>query len=495
VRLLPAHPAEIYGELFVAVQRGGVFADQKTFVDCVPRQPPGEIMARYAAACAQPQFDLRAFVLDHFLVPETPHVAAPPAESLGHHLEQTWTLLRREPDVVVEGSSLLPLEHPYIIPGGRFREIYYWDTYFTALGLRESGREDLIVALADNLAGLVRRYGVIPNGNRTYYLSRSQPPVLALIVELIAQHQGPPAYARYRDALEAELDYWNDRVAPTRHRCELPGGASLYRYYDQADAPRWEAFALDEAAALAGSRPTGLFRDLRSAAESGWDFSSRWFSGGTTLADTRTTEFVAVDLSCLLVQLERTLATARDLAGENGRAEELRTSAAAHAAAIRRFCWSEADGFFFDHHLPSARCSPHWTLAGATPLFIGIATPMQATAVATELRRKFLQPGGLVTTLTRSGEQWDFPNGWAPLQWMAVKGLTSYGHHELAEEIARRWTQLNAGVFARTGRLLEKYNVVDLAGGGGGEYPTQDGFGWTNGVLLKLLSRPRESAG
>jgi alpha,alpha-trehalase len=414
-------------------------------------------------------------------------VAAPPAENLDRHLETTWDLLRREPDAAVEGSSLLPLDHPYIIPGGRFRECYYWDTYFTMLGLRESGREALILAMADNLAGLIRRYGLIPNGNRTYYLTRSQPPVLALIVELIVERHGPEAYARYRSALEAELDFWNDRSIATSHRCVLADGAELYRYYDDEDRPRWESFAVDEevAATTCGSRP-GIYRDLRAATESGWDFSSRWFVDGTTICATRTTQFAPVDLNCYLVQLEHTLASACVVAGEAERAEAYRGSAERRIDTIRRYCWSEETGFFHDYHLPTQRRSPALTLATVAPLFLRIATPDQASRVIQRLKADFLKPGGLVTTLVTSGEQWDYPNGWAPLQWMAVRGLEAYGHRELAIEIARRWTMLNAAVFERSGRLLEKYNVVDLGGGGGGEYPTQVGFGWTNGVLLAL---------
>jgi alpha,alpha-trehalase len=483
------HPAEIYGGLFEAVQRGGVFADQKTFVDCVPRSPPAEIVDHYTRLSRSgAAFDLKSFVTDNFIAPETVHVAAPPRETLGDHLEHAWQLLRREADQVVAGSSLLALEHPYIIPGGRFREIYYWDTYFTILGLRAGGNhEDLILAMADNLAGLVLRHGLIPNGNRSYYLSRSHPPVFALIVELIAERHGRTAYDRYRPALEAELAYWNDAQADTHHRCRLPDGDELHRYYDREDRPRWEAFAIDELVAAEAGKPRNLFRDLRSAAESGWDFSSRWFVGGHTIAHTRTTEFAAVDLNCFLLQLERTLAKAWQVAGDSDRAAALHAAAARRSRAILRHCWSEAAGFFFDHHLPSGDCSPHRTLAGATPLFLGIATPDQAAAVADTLRADFLRAGGLVTTLVQSTEQWDLPNGWAPLQWIAIRGLANYGHHELAAEIAGRWIRLNTDVFTRTGRLLEKYNVVDLAGGGGGEYPIQNGFGWTNGVLLALL--------
>jgi alpha,alpha-trehalase len=486
---LPADPAAIYGDLFLDVQRSSLFADQKTFVDCVPRSDPALILGHYHEARHRADFDLAGFVQEHFLVPQIISVAATTAESIEHHLAHSWNLLRREPDMPVAGSSLLALAHPYVIPGGRFREVYYWDSYFTILGLREHGREDLVRSITDNLADLLHRYGLIPNGNRSYYLSRSQPPMLALMVEFIMHQDGPPALERYRPALEAELDYWNDCTAATRHVVTMPGGGTLHRYYDQRDCPRMEAHSHDEhLSRLSPQPPSELYRNIRTGTESGWDFSSRWFMGGAGLEHIRTTEFVPVDLNCYLLQLERTLAKAYAAAGDTARAEATARAAARREQLIQLHCWSEEAGFFFDHHLPTGQCSPHYTLAAVTPLFVRSATQAQADAVAAVLRDRFLQAGGLQTTLTRSGEQWDSPNGWAPLQWMAVAGLVNYGHNDLAAEIAQRWINLNVGVFTRTGRLMEKYNVVDLSlPAGGGEYPTQDGFAWTNGVLLKLL--------
>ncbi|HWA28772.1 MAG TPA: alpha,alpha-trehalase TreF [Lacunisphaera sp.] len=486
---LPADPAAIYGDLFTAVQRSGVFSDQKTFVDCVPKTEPAQIVEQYHHARLAPGFNLGAFIHEHFLVPQAVSVVATIAESVEHHLAHSWDLLRREPDMPVIGSSLLPLSHPYVIPGGRFREVYYWDSYFTLLGLREHAREDLVRSITDNLADLLHRYGLIPNGNRTYYLTRSQPPVLSLMVEFVMHHDGPSALERYLPALQAELDYWNDVTASTQHVVALPGGGTLQRYYDQSDCPRWEAFSQDEhLSRVSPQAPGELYRNLRSGGESGWDFSSRWFMGGETLGHIRTTEFVPVDLNCFLLHLERTLSKALAAAGRTADAERMAEAATRREQLIQRHCWSDAHGFFFDHHLPTGQCSPHYTMAAVVPLFIRCATQAQADAVAAILRERFLQAGGLQTTLTRSGEQWDAPNGWAPLQWMAVTGLVNYGHNDLAAEIAQRWINLNVGVFARTGRLMEKYNVVDLSlPAGGGEYPTQDGFAWTNAVLLKLL--------
>jgi alpha,alpha-trehalase len=481
-----ADPYEVYGPLFVDVQESEIFADQKTFADCLPKFPPAEILARYHQR--KPDGHLKDFILEHFLVPETPHLQAFTAESIDHHLEAVWPLLQREPAAAVVGSSLLSLVRPYLIPGGRFREVYYWDSYFAMLGLRPSGREALIRDMTDNFADLIQRFGLIPNGNRTYYLTRSHPPFLAFMVEFIAERDGPEAYRRYLPALAGEMAFWNDQTHPTQHRVSLPGGHLLHRYYDRSDQPRTEAFAHDRKLAARSKQPGPDFhRNMRTAAESGWDFSSRWFVDGNDLDATGTTQLIPVDLNCFLFQLETTLSRAYAADGQTEQSKVFAEAAAARARAIARFCWSEVDNFFFDYNPGRATASPALTLAAVAPLFTGIATQAQADAVAATLRARFLQPGGLVTTLVHSGQQWDWPNGWAPLQWMAIAGLRQYGHENLAKETALRWIALNGEVFRRTGRLLEKYNVVDLSlPAGGGEYPTQDGFGWTNGVLVRL---------
>ncbi len=481
-------PEEIYEELFEAVQRGAVFEDQKTFVDCIPKTDAREIIALYRATKPEGEA-LTRFVHEHFLVPEDHLPDVPDAETIEEHIDKLWDVLSRAPDVYLMGSSLLPLPHTYVVPGGRFREVYYWDTYFTMLGLRESGREDLIESMVDNMAFLVDRYGLIPNGNRSYYLTRSQPPFFAVMVELLAAKAGDRAYEKYLPALRAEHRYWLDETLPTRHRATTADGTELHRYFDWLETPRPESFiGEEELAAKSKQDRKRLFAHIRAATESGWDFSSRWFPDGESMGDIRALDIAAVDLECLLVQLEKTLAKAYSICGDKQRAAAFERTARIRTRVVQEAFWSGEAGYFFDYDLKHGRLSESWTLAGVTPLFLGLATPVQAARTAQVLEERFLQKGGLVATLRESGEQWDWPNGWAPLQWMAISGLRHYGHHRLAETIALRWIQLNADVFRRTGKLVEKYNVVDTTlDAGGGEYVAQDGFGWTNGVLRALL--------
>ncbi|HEY9154307.1 MAG TPA: alpha,alpha-trehalase TreF, partial [Opitutaceae bacterium] len=478
---LPPSPDQIFGQLFEDVQRGRVFDDQKTFVDCVPREKPTEILRKYAEEKSRPGFQLSAFVAAHFIEPVTPtgKSALPHPESGTHltteeHIRALWPILQRSADREVPGSSLLPLPYPYIVPGGRFREIYYWDSYFTMLGLRASQREDLIASMVENFAYLEKNYGHIPNGNRTYFLSRSQPPFFSLMVDLLAERRGPKTYADYLSALETEYAYWNDRgamlIAPTHHRVSLQNGVELTRYYDQLATPRPEAFAKEEATMRASKEPSeNIYRNLRATAESGWDFSSRWFGEDNSLASTETLEVLPVDLNCLIQHLEATLAKGYRESGDKAKAVHFDDLAAKRREAIERVFWSERDGYFFDFDVRTQQLRNAWTLAGVAPLFFHLATPEQASRVAKVIQEKFLRPGGVVTTLVKTGQQWDAPNGWAPLQWMTIHGLENYGEHALASEIAHRWLALNDAVYRNTGKMMEKYNVEDLsltAGGG-----------------------------
>ncbi len=230
-----------------------------------------------------------------------------------------------------------------------------------------------------------------------------------------------------------------------------------------------------------------MYLHIRAAAESGWDFSSRWFLDPTDIKTIHTADILPVDLNSLLYHLETTIADAYSATFNVVSARKFKKRAKARKQAIQEYCWNEEEGFFKDYNFHLGKPTVVSSLAGVFPLYVGIATQEQADSVANILRKDFLQPGGLVTTVIDNGQQWDAPNGWAPLQWASIEGLRNYGHDDLADEIAKRWTELNEKVYAASGKFVEKYNVDSDDGlGGGGEYVLQDGFGWTNGVYEAL---------
>ncbi|MEH3115048.1 alpha,alpha-trehalase TreF [Pedobacter terrae] len=493
-------PRQTYPDLFEQVQMARIYPDSKSFADAIPKKSTSEIMKAYHTSKNKQNFDLKAFVNEYFYIPESHHAAYQSDINAGieKHLDTLWTVLQRDPDTAsTYQTSLLPLPKPYIVPGGRFREIYYWDSYFTMLGLQKAGRTKTIKDMVDNFAYLINKYGFIPNGNRTYYLTRSQPPFFAAMVQLLAQHDKDVKLGDYKDVLEKEYQFWMKGASQlgngkaVNHVVKLPDGTILNRYYDTSDQPREESYREDfEAAKLTKQAPATFLRNVRAAAESGWDFSSRWFADGKSYSQIITTDLLPVDLNALLYNLEMAIAAANSEAGNKTKAISFSQKASLRKTAILKYFWNKKQGFFTDYNWKNRSFSNQLTLAAAFPLYFKLATPVQAKAVEEKLERNFLKTGGLITTLTTTKEQWDAPNAWAPLQYISIVGLRNYGYNKLADTISDRWINLNISVFKETGKLMEKYNVAQPnSKGGGGEYPLQDGFGWTNGVLLKLMKK------
>jgi alpha,alpha-trehalase len=484
--------------LFEDVQMSHLFPDGKTFVDCLPKSSLEEISSHYISQKDKPGFVLEKFVTDNFELP-VPHSItyhSDPNHSVEENIEQLWNVLTRQPDKV--GGTLIPLPYPYIVPGGRFDEIYYWDSYFTMLGLKAAARNEMLENMVNNFAYLIDTLGYIPNGNRAYFIGRSQPPFFSLMIKLLVDIKGTAILLKYLPQLKKEYQFWmkgadesNKDKTVAYHSVRMPGGEILNRYWDENDTPRPESYRQDiELAQLMEQKPENLYRHLRAGAESGWDYTCRWFKDVHSFASIHTTDIIPVDLNCLIWHLEQTIADAYRLKGDPVRAKEYLADAEKRKQAIQKYCWQEQQGFYTDYDFAASRPKELLTLAGTAPLFFYLATADQAKQVATTIKEKFLKSGGLVSTLESTSQQWDAPNGWAPLQWIAITGLENYGYHSLAADIAKRWIKLNTDVFKRTGKLMEKYNVVDThLAAGGGEYPGQDGFGWTNGVLLALIKK------
>jgi alpha,alpha-trehalase len=494
-----ASPDELLGELFADVQLKRVHADGMTFVDQVPAERMNKILKTYERQRENPNFNLHKFVAEYFkdyLAEQRLDYHSNPENTITQHVTELWDVLTRT--AYKNSGSLVALPYPYIVPGGRFGAQFYWDTYFTMQGLAASGRWDLVEGMVKNYAFMIRKIGYIPTANRTYFLSRSQPPFFAHMVRLLAEEKGKLTLVRYLPYLLTEYRFWMkgakqlgaDNTA-NRRTVFMPDESILNRYYDNKRTPRPESYKEDvETASEAYDRVASqVYLDLRAGAESGWDFSSRWLKDGKTLHTIHTTDIVPIDLNCLLLDLENTIAETYHILKQGKLAARFEAQAQARIDSMNKYCWSSKDGFYFDYDFMIGDCTYRKTIAAAYPLFSRAASQEQAAAVAKCLKREFLKDGGLLTTLDYTGQQWDAPNGWAPMHWIAIQGLRNYGYGELADEIKKRWIATNLAIYQSQGKLVEKYNVVDTGNGsgGGGEYPLQDGFGWTNGVLLALL--------
>lgn len=499
-------PDELLGELFGDVQSQQIYPDGKTFVDLVPTKRIRTIREEYALLKTDPNFDLREFVGRHFTdLTQTIHKKEPfviqDNDTAEQHITRLWAYLERQNRI--DRGSLIALPHKYLVPGGRFNEQFYWDSYFIMLGLASQGEWKKVEDMVKNCAYMIRKFGYVPTANRTYFLSRSQPPFFVLMVKLLAEHKGKKVLRDYLPHLLIEYRFWmkgRSKLEETDHNAyrrvvQMADKSLLNRYYDNKETARPESLREDTETAQASDKRirNRLFLHLRAAAESGWDFSSRWLADPNDLKTIHTADLIPVDLNCLMYSMESTIAGAYNSLLHPLQARRFKKIATKRKDAINTYLWDEHQQFYMDYNFHHQQPSKVFSVAGVFPLYVGIAGEAEAASVAQIIEREFLKPGGVVTTLIENGQQWDSPNGWAPLQWVTIQGLRNYGYNELADTIGRRWIKLNDAVFNKTHRMVEKYNVMGGNGlGGGGEYSLQDGFGWTNGVYLALKQQLKD---
>ena len=486
--MIPPRPSELFGPVFTAVQERHLFEDSKSFADAVPLRPVEAILADWYAATPVDDDALRSFVGRNFRLPIDESAGLRGTAPLADHIAAVWPLLTRTQHDAAPQSSEIALPHPFIVPGGRFRELYYWDSYFTLLALRHPDGQQQVEHAIANFGSLIDRFGHIPNGTRSYYLGRSHPPVFYLVAQL-SNDTSDGSRQRRLDWMRAEHRFWmagGDTLSPgSEHRrvVRLPDGALLNRYWDDHAGPRDESWREDVAlaASVPDRDPQNLWRDLRAAAESGWDFSSRWLADGVDLSAIRTTRLLPIDLNCLLHGLERAIAVGAATLGDGSTEAVFAKYADLRAEAINTHLWNAQGGFFADYDIDAARVGDQLTAAAAFPLFTAVCGADRVAPSAHAMGR-LMRRGGLATTLVDTGQQWDAPNGWAPLQWIAFVGLQRHGYTGLATMIADRWSMMVDNHYRSAGMLVEKYDVEKRRAGSGGEYATETGFGWTNGV-------------
>jgi alpha,alpha-trehalase len=374
-------------------------------------------------------------------------------------------------------DTLIGLPYPYLIPASdpnnlMFQEMYYWDSYFMALGLVGTAHEQRIVDMAENMAYLIERFGFVPNGSRYYFTSRSQPPFFTRMVSLahaVLQKKTPNLTNAFlsrmlTEAIREHDDFWMNKQLPLAYRrvVTLDKNRYLNRYGD--------VNALH----------------LLASCESGWDHSARCDGDLPGSEAGRWLDFLPVCLNSILYVVENDIADMSDMLGDSVQSQHWRNVANARAQTMQDLFWHEPSGFFYDYDWVSKKLNFHVSLAGFYPLWAGWATQSQAERIVREWLSQFMAVGGVVTSLSTYGNrQWALPNGWAPLQWIVASGLDRYGYRAEAHEIRRRWCAMCEFAFENDGTLLEKYNVMapELAPSEG-VYGTVMGFGWTNGVYV-----------
>ena len=515
----------VRGALLAAVQGEGVYADCKHFVDmplkagASPRgvlEAFGRLPRDAGGRPARPA--LEAFLAEHFDAPAgalepaaladwrpeppgfLPRVAHPRVREWALNVHALWRLLGRRQHGAAGAGTLLPQGRPMVVPGERFRETYYWDSYWVLEGLLVSGMHETATGVVENLLQLLEAHGFVPNGSRLYYLNRSQPPLLSQMVRSLERHGVAGAGDLARRALPL-LVREHAFMTGGRRSLALEDAAgrshTLARYFCDVEAPRPESWREDVAAAapLGEAARAALFSEIAAAAESGWDFSSRWMADGASLATLRTSKVVPVDLNVFLLLLEENVAHFAGAAGEAGTAAAFGARARARREAIEALMWDGdhlqwRDLIVEEVDVRFARAfaqSRGVYASNFVPLWAGCGGDRAAGVHGALLASGLVGPGGIATSLAASGQQWDFPNAWPPLQHMLIEGVARTDE-ALARRLARAYLRNCHLTYLETGMMHEKYDATRPGhGGGGGEYRCQVGFGWTNGVALSLL--------
>jgi len=427
-----------------------------------------------------------------------------------YSIHAKWrTLCRRMKDDVKknpERYSLIHSAHPFIAPGGRFREFYYWDTYWIIKGLLASEMYNSTKSVILNLADMIKRFGFVPNGGRVYYLRRTQPPLFAGCVHEYFKATNDLEFVKTMlPLMEKERAFWQRE---RRVDLQMLNGDNVefYQYRVDAEGPRPESYMEDiDTTSHMNSEEgkTKIWSDIASAAESGWDFSSRWFSQKesdplrNTLRSVRTRKIVPVDLNAFVCWNEAIMADLYAAIGNRSQAESHRADHESMRYNMKKLFWNKEQGSWFDLDLDTGAQREDYYVSNPTPLFARCAHDSK------DVHRQTLEylkksgaaafAGGLPTSFVHSGEQWDSPNGWAPTNHIVIEALRNSSDHRIQEaafRLADKWIQTNYFVWVRSGgKMFEKYNVEKFksTAGGGGEYEVQEGFGWSNGVILDLL--------
>lgn len=564
------------GELLHEVQMQELFEDCKHFVDMPIKATSSvdtvlrhfqELKATFDPETNKTEWkaQLAAFVKQHFdppdseLRPFTPldyvegdmpqkikEIANTRLREWAMELHKLWKVLARVPasssaDKSARSSFLhsLPIiaapdepqsalarpsseKNVIVVPGGRFSEFYYWDTYWIVQGLLVSGLHQTARSIVRNLLEYVAEFGFVPNGGRIYYLTRSQPPMLSDMVRVVAKiaeekdtDDDPSTWdLQFLRAavplLEREYTFWMER-GTHGHAVEIYGSSGepfvLNRYVANANEPRPESYREDVhtastafGAQSGGSENVALYNDIIAAAESGWDFSSRWCSDYNTLPTIRTSRVLPVDLNAVLHRVERNIAHFHELLGNDEASTRFHDAAKARVKAMDALLWNEADGCWNDYFMDTRTHSLVVSLSNYFPLWSGAFNKSDLKRiekiVASLERSGLVQDGGAGTTTFETGQQWDAPVAWPPLQDIIIEGLRAAdttASRALAKRLVQTWVEAGYVAWQKTGRMFEKYNADRLGGlGDGGEYTRQIGFGWSNGVILTALSKHQE---
>ncbi|XP_018333658.1 trehalase-like [Agrilus planipennis] len=516
-----------YGDILEAIQLSGIFSDSKTFVDLkLKKTVPITLEAfKDISKDGLDRAEIEEFVQTHFENVEAieqveltdfkrnqtflNEICNATVQAFTRQLIEIWPeLSRKVKDEVYDNPeqySFIPVPNHFIIPGGRFREYYYWDSYWVIEGLLISEMYDTARQIIENFLYLVETIGFIPNGGRVYYLNRSQPPLLASMVSLYYNYTKDVAWVeKHIDVVAKELAFWLANKTTTVQTEN--GNYTLARYYVPYSGPRPESYAEDFETASVWTdldQRQKTYVELKSGAESGWDFSSRWIfdesgNANDNLSGIEASRIIPVDLNSFLCHGFRKVAELYEIIDQNVDSNLWYGVYKSWVEAVDSVLWNSDENIWLDFDIQLKRHRRAAYPTHVTPLWAGCHSPEKDKAELVRHAYNYLTErgllaylGGLPTSLLNTTQQWDFPNAWPPIQHLVVYSLVGNGvqeAEEAAHSIVKKWIDSNILGFIDSGEMYEKYDAeVPGQYGGGGEYTVQSGFGWTNGIAFKFI--------
>lgn len=506
------------GPLLHAIQTARLFNESKTFVDMPLMDTPENILKAFDGLPQNyTREDLLNFVNKYFAESGSDMYLIEPKDWKDNpvfinkfkdmklkewvdYLHSKWKLLLRvfnHTECGAECHSSLWVPNPFIVPGGRFREYYYWDSYFIVEGLILSEMYETVKGIIENYFYLLEKHNIIPNGGRVYYLNRSQPPLLTLMVQRYYESTKDIEFLKKSiPYLEKEYNFWMKNRKANVDDCYK---AYLNQYNVNASEPRPESYMDDVLTSMkftTNDEKSRLFKNLASGAESGWDFSSRWFENTNDITSIKTSEIIPVDLNSIMFQVEMILSQFHNTLGNSLKKHIYFKKAKLRQKLMHNYLYNKDQCLWNDYHLDTKLKNSNIYMSNVLPLWAGITTFAEDGHI--DCLMNSLLPfidfdGGLPISLILSGQQWDFPDGWAPMQFFFVKALENLNNTKadlLARQITEKWIYNNYCTWKKTGYMFEKYNIKEVGNPGrGGEYVVQEGFGWTNGVALYFLEK------
>lgn len=524
------HPIYCKGKILEKIQMERVFVDSKTFVDMPLKFNSSYILDKFASLPTNPSLDtLKMFLNEHFSeagsdvkkvdpvdwndVPsvfessKTPQILDSTLREWGIKIHQKWKELvrtfERNENCGPECYSHIQVPHPFVVAGGRFREYYYWDSYWILEGLLVSEMYETAKGMIENFLHMVDTYGFMPNGGRIYYLNRSQPPMLTLMVyEYFEKTHDIEFLRRAVPTLEKEYMYFMTKKSVTISKGDKH--FLMNRYNVNVTRPRPEAYKEDIATAQKAldekftTSKEATYSHLASGAESGWDYSSRWFHNHDELHTIVTRDIVPVDLNSIMYKIENSLSYFHSVLGDNTKQSKYLLASLQRKKAIESILWDSDKNMWWDYDYKRKTWNKTFYPSNFLPIWSKAShlSDNHTTMLIMQNLDYFTDVGGVMTSTIHNHEQWDSHNAWPPLQAFIIESFAKVNHPSIinmARDITNRWVTSNYCAWNATfvdfgGVMFEKYNAKIIGmPGDGGEYQVQEGFGWTNGVILKLL--------